>query len=95
MFDSLVLPARQGMTEPRKALPGLFLMVMGWPAVRDRDLAEHRPQDQQPGPRDCEETAHGQRERFEIVAHSPPALCRASAVALSAMILTIAAAITG
>jgi hypothetical protein len=37
-------------------------------------LAEHRPQDQQPGPRDREETAHGQRERFEIVAHSPPAL---------------------
>ena len=70
-------------------------MVVGWLAVRDRGLTDHYPQHQQPGPRDCEETAHGQRERFEIVAHSPPALCRASAVALSAMILTIAAATTG
>jgi hypothetical protein len=58
-------------------------------------LAEHRPQHQQPGPRDCEETAQGQHERFEIVAHSPPALCRARAVALSAMMRTIAAGTAG
>ena len=57
--------------------------------------AQHSPQHQQRGPRDCEETAHGQHERFEVVAHSPPALCRAKAVALSAMILTMAAATAG
>jgi hypothetical protein len=45
--------------------------------------------------RDCEDTAHGRWERLEVVAHSPPALCRASVVALSAMILTIAAATAG
>jgi len=60
--------------------------------VHSRHLADHYPQHQQRGSADCEETAHGQRKRFKVVAHSPPALCRASAVALSAMILTVAAA---
>jgi len=41
------------------------------------------------------EAAHGQQDHLEVVAHIPPALCRGSAVALSAMILTIAAASAG
>jgi hypothetical protein len=30
------------------------------------------PQHQQPKSRDCEQTAHGQQKRFEVLAHSPP-----------------------
>lgn len=65
---------------------------------------------QQCEPHDCERNAHEQQERLVAAEtikepyaplfalcrpHRPPALCRASAVALSAMILTIAAATAG
>jgi exopolysaccharide biosynthesis protein len=43
---------------------------------------------------DCERTADVQQKRL-VVAHSPPDLCRASAVALSAMMRTIVAAAAG
>jgi hypothetical protein len=57
----------------------------GW--VSSTDLAE-RPLHQQPRPRDCEETAQVQQERFQVVAHSAPTLYRAKAVKDWAMMRT-------
>jgi hypothetical protein len=34
-------------------------------------LADHHPQHQQCEPADCEDTGHGQRERFEVIVHIP------------------------
>ena len=95
LFDTLSDACSQGMTGPRTSLRGSLdglCWLLNYGTVVS---VQHRPQHQECEPGKWQETAHGQRERFEVVAHSPPALCRASAVADSAMILTMAAATAG
>jgi hypothetical protein len=91
-YSILSVACSQGMTEPRTSLRGFIDGLCGLLNYGTVVSVQHRPQHQQCEPANCQETAHRQRERFEVVAHSPPALCRASAVADSAMILTIVAA---
>lgn len=89
LFDTLSVACSPEMTEPRTALRGSIDRLCWLLNYGTVVSVQHRPQHQQCEPANCQETAHRQRERFEVVAHSPPALCRASAVADSAMILTI------
>lgn len=95
IYSILSVACSQGMTEPRTSLRGFIDGLCGLLNYGTVVSVQHRPQHQQCEPANCQETAHRQRERFEVVAHSPPALCRASAVADSAIILTIVAATAG